>query len=291
MRPSTKSPETSQTLVQQILNLASREGKPQGSQLTVAWLAEQLHISRTPVNAALKHLTDMGLVEHRRNRGYFLLESALETEQKVSTANNREDIQLTFAQDALNWGDKSLVSIAKLMKLYAISRTQAQQLVDIASNQGWLKKSAGHNWVVELGIVSDADYSGFYRFRQNIEPAAMREPGFSADLGELERLEKIQRQLSDGDFKKLTAIDLFEINRDFHETIVSWSGNRFYYDALKHSNDLRRLLEYSKVMKTQKIDSFAAEHLGILGAIRSNDLTTAETLMRAHLQTATDTKT
>lgn len=290
-RTAQKLPKSSQKLALQILNLASKEGQSEGSQLTVAGLAEQLNVSRTPVDAALKHLANEGLVEHRRNRGYFLLRPALEAEQRFSNTRREEDLQLRFAQDALEWGDKGTVSISKLRRLYSISRTEAQHLVDVASGQGWLQKSAGHNWVVQLGIVTEQDYSRFYRFRQTIEPAALRERGFLPDLGELERLERIQLQLSDGDFKTLSAIDLFEINREFHETIVGWSRNRFYVDALRHSNDLRRLMEYSKVMKTDKIESFAREHLGILKAIKQNDLGKAEQLLLTHLKAATLAKT
>jgi len=130
-----------------------------------------------------------------------------------------------------------------------------------------------------------------YRLWEAIRPEALREPARAADPAELARVPAVQLRLMRGGYRPMGGVDLFEITRELHETIVAWSGNRFYLDALRRSNDLRRLIEYSKVMETQKIDAFAAEHIEILDTISASDFATAEQLVLQHLQRARETKT
>ena len=49
-----------------------------GSRLTELGLAEDMQTSRTPVIAALKALTEQGLVRYASNRGYWVREFSIE---------------------------------------------------------------------------------------------------------------------------------------------------------------------------------------------------------------------
>ena len=42
----------------------------------------------------------------------------------------------------------------------------------------------------------------------------------------------------------MSARELFEADIEFHETLASWSGNRFFLEALVRVDHLRRLVEY-----------------------------------------------
>jgi len=42
----------------------------------------------------------------------------------------------------------------------------------------------------------------------------------------------------------MTAIELFESNSLFHETLAKWSGNRFIVQSVRRLDQLRRLVEY-----------------------------------------------
>ena len=61
----------------------------------------------------------------------------------------------------------------------------------------------------------------------------------------------------------------FEANCRFHETLASWSGNRFARQALQRINSLRRLFEYRMIRKHAPR---VGEHLLILEAIERQDL-------------------
>ena len=278
-------------LPNEILAHASREQLPAGSPLSVSGLAQKCSVSRTPVVSALQELVARGVAEHRLNRGYFLTCDGRAAEATFGKSVQPSEDYLALTRLVQEIGDGGATSAADLVSLLGITRARALSLLERGAAEGWLTKSAGHSWIVRLGITSEADYMRFYRFRETIEPAALREPDYAADAAELDRLRAVQLRLLDGGYRTIAAVDLFEINRELHETIVAWSGNRFYLDALKRSNDLRRLIEYSKVMETQKIDAFAVEHIEILDTIAASDFTRAEQLVLRHLQRARKTKT
>lgn len=278
-------------LSKEILAHASREMLPAGSPLPVSGLAKICSVSRTPIVTALRDLVDRGLAEHRQNKGYFLTRDGRDAEAQFSEGSRPSEDYLALTQLVQDLGDGGTTSAMDLVTALGITRARALTLLERGASEGWLNKSAGHNWIIQLGITSEADYMRFYRFRETIEPAALREPDYQADMAELDRLRAVQMRLLDGEYRTIAAVDLFEINRELHETIVAWSGNRFYLDALKRSNDLRRLIEYSKVLETRKIDTFAAEHIEILETIASGEIAKAEQLVLMHLQSARKTKT
>ncbi|MEM6482655.1 MAG: GntR family transcriptional regulator [Pseudomonadota bacterium] len=283
--------EITKEISRQILAYASREMLPSGSPLSVSHLAKICSVSRTPVVTALKDLVESGIAEHHLNRGYFLTCDGRDAESKFNEPSKPSEDYLAFTRLVQEVGDTGTTSAAELVTSLGITRSRALSLLERGAAEGWLTKSAGHNWFIRLGITSDADYMRLYRFRETIEPAALREPGFEADIAELDRLRALQTRLLEGAYLTIAAVDLFEINRELHETIVGWSKNRFYLDALKRSNDLRRLIEYSKVLETNKIDAFAIEHIEILDAIAARDMVMAEKLVLRHLQGARETKT
>lgn len=278
-------------LSRKILAHASRQMLPAGSPLPVSTLAKICSVSRTPIVNALQDLVERGLAEHRLNKGYFLTKDGREAEARFGEGSQPSRDYLALTRLVQDIGDGGTTSAMDLVTALGITRSRALTLLERGATEGWLNKSAGHNWIIRLGITSEADYMRLYRFRETIEPAALREPDYQADLAELDRLRAVQTRLRDGEFRTIAAVDLFEINRELHETIVEWSGNRFYLDALKRSNDLRRLIEYSKVLETRKIDTFAAEHIEILDTIAAGEITKAEQLVLNHLRSARETKT
>ena len=84
----------------------------------------------------------------------------------------------------------------------------------------------------------------------------------------------------------MTAIELFESNSRFHETLAGWSGNAFIVHAVRRVNLLRRLVDYKLATNRAPRATQAAEHLGILDAIEAGDALRAASLMREHLEGA-----
>ncbi len=63
-----------------------------------------------------------------------------------------------------------------------------------------------------------------------IETQALLQPGYTVVPEELARLREEQQSLLDGTIEALSRARLFELNSGFHETVVGWSGNPFFFD-------------------------------------------------------------
>lgn len=272
-------------LVQSILLHARRMGWQAGRPLRESLLAKQFGVSRTPVRAALEYLKSAGFAEYRINRGYFIKDLSV-LDKELSAPAGGDTLYKRLARDLVNENWQQAVSIAELAKRYDTTRSRAQSLLERAAAEGWAEKRPGYKWSFRSAIRTEADYERFYRFRETIECAALLEPDYRPDTAKLQTLLQTQQRLAQSPNKTLDAVDLFEINRDVHESIVAWSQNPFYLDALTRSNALRRIFEYTKVLQPQRIDAFAREHIEILEAIKRGNYPEASTLLRRHLQLA-----
>ncbi len=278
------------SLVRSIVMHASRNAWEVGHPLREGSLAAFFGVSRSPINRALQHLAKLGIAEHQPNRGFFLRKPVEDALQLVKLDLGADEVYLRLARDALSWGTGHTLTISDLVSAYGEPRGRVQRACERAATEGWLEKGTGYKWAVRLGISSEEDYARFYRFRETIEPAAILEPGFEINQQEFQSLLSLQRRIADGEFETLSAVDLFEINTEQHETIVSWSGNHFYLDALRRANASRRVIEYTKVLATERIDIFAHEHVEILEALQQRARRKAARLLQAHVATARNVK-
>jgi DNA-binding GntR family transcriptional regulator len=92
---------------------------------------------------------------------------------------------------------------------------------------------------------------------------------------------------------KLSATDVspevwFQVNAGFHETLASWSGNRFFLQAVKRQNALRQMHQFADFAQLEpgQIAQSCREHLAILDAVEAGDRAGAVALLRAHLRGA-----
>lgn len=272
-------------LVQSILLHARRMGWQTGRPLRESLLAKHFGVSRTPVRAALEYLKVAGFAEYRINRGYFIKDLSV-LDKELSKPAAGDSLYKRLARDLVNENWQQAVSIAELAKRYDTTRSRAQSLLERAAAEGWAEKRPGYKWSFRSAIRTEVDYDRFYRFRETIESAALLEPDYRPDMAKLLTLLQTQQRLAQTQKQTFDAVDLFEINRDLHESIVGWSQNPFYLDALLRSNALRRIFEYTKVIQSVRIDAFAQEHIEILEAIRKGDYQEASKLVRRHLELA-----
>jgi DNA-binding GntR family transcriptional regulator len=169
------------------------------------------------------------------------------------------------------------------MRRYDVSRNALRKALSRAQQEGWVEKSVGHGWTFQPMIDSQEAYEESYLFRTALEPTGLLGAKFRSDAGELSALRRQQQFIVDGGFKSMTAIELFEANRHFHETLARWSGNRFILQAVRRTDQLRRLVEYRQANQRGPRREHATEHLGILDAIEQGDALLAAALMRTHL--------
>lgn len=272
-------------VAQEIVSLARREDFKAGQHLPEALLSERIGTSRSPINAAMRHLKKLGVVAHDKNRGFFMQRNAtdLGDVMRKFAATPDDPLYLRIAADRQAGRLGEAMTEAELMRRYGVARSNLLRALSRIQKEGWIERNLGHGWSFVPMIESQDSYEESYLFRVTIEPAGMLSPSFNADPGELSELRREQMQLAGESYKSMTPVEIFEANARFHETVARWSGNRFFVQSLERINNLRRLVEYNIIPKRPpRVD----EHLEILDAIGRQDMLTAASLMRAHLDVA-----
>ena len=275
-------------VAREILAYARRESLKAGAHLKESTLAEQIGTSRTPVNVAMRHLASLGVVSHDLNRGYFLNSDAVSLTDVAQQFSSEPDdpLYLRIADDRLSKRLADAINEVELMRLYSTSRSTLRKVLSRIQQEGWIEKSVGHGWEFQPMIDSPEAYEESYVFRSALEPTGLLNSGFRANPVELATLRRQQVYIAEGGFESMTAIELFEANSQFHETLAKWSGNRFILQSVRRTDQLRRLVEYRQARERRPRQTQAQEHLGILEAISQQDLLRAAALMRAHLDGA-----
>ncbi|HEU0199836.1 MAG TPA: GntR family transcriptional regulator [Burkholderiaceae bacterium] len=275
-------------VAREIVAFARRENLKAGEHLAESVLAERIGTSRSPVNVALRHLAKMGVLSHDLNRGYFLNKDAGALNDVAQRFSSQPDdpLYLRIAADRLAHRLPDLVNEADLMRLYRTSRSTLRKVLSRIQQEGWVEKSVGHGWLFQPLIDSPEAYEESYVFRAAIEPTGLLSSSFKADPAELASLRRQQQFIVDGGYQTMTAIELFESNSQFHETLAKWSGNRFILQAVRRTDQLRRLVEYGQARERAPRRTQAGEHLAILDAIAEHDMLKAAALMRGHLEGA-----
>ncbi len=275
----------SNQLAGQIIELIRAQGWKAGHHLREQFLADSFRVSRQPVREALKIIERMGIVEQFPNRGYFLKRS---TEELASTPALLESVEegeayLVIAEDRLAGHLPDRVSEKELMRRYELSKSQLTRVFNRMVREGWIERLPGHGWGFLPMLTSVSAYDMGYRFRATIEPAALLEPSFKISKATLQRARDQQQALLDGDLLRLSAPELFQANAEFHETLVTCSGNPFFIDALKRVNRLRRLIEYRKATDLGRLAGQCREHLQILEMLEQGDRKGAADFLTHHL--------
>ena len=279
-------------VVSEIVSITRRDGMKQGEHLNESSLADRIGTSRSPVNVALRHLVERGVVLHDPNRGYFLREDANAIPSIAAELVEKPDepLYLSIAEDRLTQHLGDEVTEIALMKRYAVNRNQLRNVLSRIQQEGWIEKLVGQGWRFLPMIDSAEAYEESYLFRTTLEPAGLMALSFCADPVEFENLKKRQAFIADSGFETMTASELFEANTEFHETLAKWSGNRFFAQSVRRMDHLRRLVEYSQARDRAPRRSQAKEHLQILEAIAAQDTLRAAGLLREHLNNARKSK-
>jgi len=285
--PASELTSLQQRVAREIVALVRRDNRVAGDHLPEIHLAEHIGTSRSPIQVALRHLAQLGVLQQDANRGFFLSIDAKEWDGAVASLLSTDDpLYLRIADDRQSDRLPDEVTEAELMRRYGVARSTLRKVLSRISEEGWIEQSMGHGWQF-LSMIDSADaYEESYLFRQSIEPGALLGPSFMFDAAELRQVRREQQRIVDGGFQTMTPIELFESNSHFHETVAKWGNNRFVLQSVRRINQLRRLVEYRQASKRGPRHTQASEHLAILDAIEGQDFMQAANLMRAHLNGA-----
>lgn len=275
-------------LAARILERIREQSLKPGEWLSENSLAADFGVSRTPVRGALALLAERGIVDGVARRGYVLKRAVREKDLQAQVMEETAEDQLAARLAADRFAAKlpDLVSEADLMRRYEVPRGPLTRVLNRMAQDGIVERRDGHGWRFLPSIDSEQLHDESYRFRLQIEPAAILEPTFQLDQVRAQRIRAAHAELEASGFRRVSSVKFFELNAEFHEFIAACSGNRFYHQAIVNQNRLRRFFSYNWTYGAQRMRESCAEHLAILDRLLAGDREHAATLMRLHVLTA-----
>ena len=147
-------------------------------------------------------------------------------------------------------------------------------------------RSPGQGWRFQPTLNTEAAHDASYRFRQVIEPAALREPGFDLDPAAAARCRARHESLLGMTESEVPVSYAFDVDAEFHQLLAQASGNPFFAAAVERQNRLRRLVEYFAPTGRRRLADSCREHLEILELLEAGKRAKAAASMGAHLGAA-----
>jgi DNA-binding GntR family transcriptional regulator len=272
-----------------VLDLIRQEGLEIGAHLPAQWLADQLKVSRTPINDALAYLQDKGVLQREKNRGYFIaktVDAADPTVRKklgLAQADVASRAYFAMADDLLKGELPETVSEVLLRSRYELTAAQLQAVLHRIAQEGWAQKKAGYGWEFSAMLTTPDSLLQSYRLRMALEPAALLEPGYRLDSKVIEQRRAAEQHLLDGGIETDTPDQLHERGVRFHESLIEASGNPFFIDTIRRVNRVRRLISYRSMQDRQRYKEHCKQHLHLLDLLEAGRNQEAADTMREHL--------
>lgn len=288
MKSSPLAEEIAQKIAQQI-SLGQLSG---GEHLRAQALADSHGVSRSPIREALKILSDAGLAEQKTNRGFYVVDNNKSGHIDVPPALKVER-QSPYHRIADDWRDDSLpadITEQLLRDRYGLTKAQTRDILARAAREGWAERKPGYGWRLLDVAKSRESFRQIYQFRMVIEPAAMLAPDYEIAPAKLEELRATQKRMLDHDIARMPVEQLIGAGAAFHEELIKFSNNPYFYMALKHVNQMRRLLEYRAAYAAERFIEQCTQHLRILDLLSRGELLEASFMMKKHLNTALSRK-
>ncbi|MGU3575119.1 GntR family transcriptional regulator [Brucellaceae bacterium C25G] len=274
-------------VARKIMTLIQSKRWAMGDKLSDAALSREFGISRTPIRQVLHYLMEKNILAQTDNRGFTLISQPLTSERMDELVPPSEvDTlyrQLMHARANSMIGDEA--SETELVEQFNSSRGVVRKTLMRLSSEGLAERRDGHGWRFAECLDNKQSVNESYAFRTIIECGAVMESTFQPVPEELQALEFAQQTLLDMPLTMIEGAQWFEANANFHETVVSWSGNRFLIQAMRRQNSLRRMTEYAEFAELSEtgVRKAARDHLAILEAIKADDRKLASALLYRHL--------
>lgn len=280
-------PSLARQSANRILALIQNENLEPGQHLPAQRLADALRVSRGPVNAGLKLLAEDGVVRFEPNRGFFLATGHADVRAasaaSIAAAEPEDEVYVAIVEDCLGGRLPERVSESELVRLYGVPRPRLLKTLHRIQNEGWAERRPGNGWEFLPRMTSRESYEEAYQFRAAIESQALLLPSFRIDREAFAEARRLQHEILDGGFERMSRARLFEINSHFHEMLVGCAANAFFADALARVNRLRRLIEYKVTIDRSRLPLQCREHVLILDLIEAGDRLKASEFLKAHI--------
>jgi DNA-binding GntR family transcriptional regulator len=288
-RRKTRSSSLQVELARQILRRLDAEGTTVGTRVPEQTLARSLGVSRSPVRAALTLLVERGLLRSESGRGFILARPIdSQTLEHLIPPSEEERLYSALIADRANNSIAQEVSETEMMPRYHASRGLVRKVFMRLAAEGLASRQRGHGWRFADSLDSEEGVVESYRFRMTVECGALQEPGYRLDPARIAKLRAAHEALLAKGRRKIDGAEWFAINADFHETVASGSHNRFFVQAVRQQNNLRRMQEFGGFtsLSDERVAQSCREHLAILEALERGDQPWAAALLMRHLQLA-----
>jgi len=277
-----------------IIQLIQFSNMPIGSHLSAQYLANELQVSRSPINDALSLLEDKGVVKRELNRGYFLVKKSNEPFEEWITklGLNQKDIvssaYFQLAEDRLRGLLPDEFSESQIRKRYHLTTAQQRSLLSRISEEGWAHKKPGYGWIFSPMLTTPEALIQSYRFRMALEPSALLEPGYSLDKQIISRLKKTEGFFLEGGIETCSADQIYLRGVHFHISLMEGTGNPFFIDAINRLHRVRRLLSYRSVQDRKRYEQQCLQHISILDLLEKSKYKEASVVLRKHFMSTID---
>jgi DNA-binding GntR family transcriptional regulator len=168
-----------------------------------------------------------------------------------------------------------------IAKRLGISRTPVREAFRTLESDGLLV----HVPRVGASIrrLSYSEITELYEMRTVLEGTAARLSARTASDVELAELDAISHEMAQAQADSAT---LYDLNRQFHQTLLNAARNRFLIDAVAGLEKTLLILGPSTMGDSIRAAQAQAEHEAILAALHDRDGEAAEDLMRTHIRSA-----
>src|SRR5258708_23994244 len=188
MVPSSR--QSSFHLANQLLDVIRDARLEPGHHLREQQLADLIGVSRTPIRSALNLLAKRGIVQTRKNHGYFLrkpFDLLHGIEIGVPSSADEKLYQRLFRDRLDNIVPNSMTQ-SEIARRYGVDRVALTRTLSRLAEDGLIAKNRGHGWTFLPTLDSLVSLRGSYEFRLTLEPACFLLPTLKPAPAAIERM-------------------------------------------------------------------------------------------------------
>ena len=235
-----------------------------GHHLREQQLADLVGVSRTPIRSALDLLAERGIVETRKNQGYFL--------RKPFDTLHRIEIEIPSTADERTLPEAgSRPPRQRHSEFHDPERDRAPlrrrpgraDAHAVAARRG---RTDREEQGPRLDLSSDVRFAGLAQRQLRIPPHARTRLLPAADIQAGSRRNRADAACSICISSRIptsppsAARSCSKPMRRFTKCAPKFCGNAFFVQAIQHQNRLRRLLEFGSYFNSRRVQDWCREH-------------------------------
>ncbi|MFM2587397.1 GntR family transcriptional regulator [Vibrio sp. TBV020] len=273
-------------LLVKVVTRLKKEGLQSGDSLNESSLAQQFEVSRTPMRAVLKYLSQLDVAKAVPYKGFVLQVNAADIQIPFANDSERcrqEQLYLRILMDLFFGALNTSLSEKEFQERYEANRGEIQNVLRLLETDGIFRRSPGYKWHID-GVLNTLErHAESYRCRLIFEPAGLLEPTWALDTAALEGCqERHIRAINQPN--AVTASQLFDLSAEFHELLSACSGNRFLLGTMQQHNRLRKATDLVSMHIQSSVAKSCQRRLDIIELVLKGENQAAATKLTQLLE-------